>query len=770
MMNLEIVRDDEEINADRVGFDLSAPSGRPLHDCFDSFRSVNIIALVINEYHLFEYLYGLQFIRTIEEILKESLQMAMTPIKDKTKSVLDILTMVNGEYLILFPNPPEEAVNLPDEAYALKLGIQNEINKKAIQLTGQKIELGVGYAVIVNCEDRQKRKRSYLKAMNDARCLGRRNLDINELKVAHQFREILEAGRIAAHYQPIFDMVSGRIMGWEALSRGPEGTSFYSPLMLFDIAEQLGLIFALEKLCREKAINRLGRISNEEKLFLNIHPRTVVDPSFSPGKTLELITRVGLTPENVVFEITERHSIKDFALFHQTIDHYRSQGFKVALDDMGTGYSGLSNIAELRPDFIKIDMSLVRGIDRNPTKRALLETFITFANKIGSKIIAEGIETKAEASCLIDIGTHFGQGFYLGKPQYPKSELNFNMEELRLINMESLGRLTCSVPIGQLSEIVEPIDPADPVRSAQICFEKDRTRASIVVATKGKPLGLIMDYHLGRKLSGLYGVPLYYNRPISIIMDPNPLIVDKVTPLEQVAKMAMSRDKLKTYDDIIVTQNELLQGVVSVQKILDHLAKVNIEMAKGTNPLSGLPGNVAIERELENRLKQDQPFALIYADLDNFKVYNDTYGFKKGDQIILLTAKILDWAGKRHGHRDDFLAHIGGDDFVLITSPESAERICLGVVRLFKRLSGACYNASDQERGWIRAKGRDGQDREFPLVSISLAIVDCCGKCTLVDIGERSAEVKKYAKSKPGNCFVRDRRAPLGTKETQLPV
>ncbi|MBF0508701.1 MAG: EAL domain-containing protein, partial [Deltaproteobacteria bacterium] len=467
-----------------------------------------------------------------------------------------------------------------------------------IQLTGQRINLGIGYAVSDESDDWQRRRRRYLKAMNDARCGALKNLDTIELEVAHQFRKILESGRIEAHYQPIFDMTSGCIMGWEALSRGPKGTPFHSPLMLFDLAEELGLLFALEKVCRETAIANLGKISNGQKLFLNIHPRTVVDSSFNHGKTLELLSRVGFQPENVVFEITERHSIKDFPLFNQNIDHYRKQGFKIALDDTGTGYSGLSSIAELRPDFIKMDMSLIRDIDRNPIKRALLETFVSLANKIGSKIIAEGIETKAEASCLMDIGTHFGQGFFLDKPQYPKSESSFKMEEIRLVNMESLERLTCSTPIAQLVKFSEPIEPEAQVRDLRDYFEKNPSQASLVVAAEGKPLGLIMGYHLGRKLSGQYGIALYHNRPAALVMDHDPLIVDKATPLEEVARMSMSRDSLKTYDDIIVTHDELFLGTVSVQNILNHLAKLQVEMAKGTNPLSGLPGNVALETVL----------------------------------------------------------------------------------------------------------------------------------------------------------------------------
>ena len=126
--------------------------------------------------------------------------------------------------------------------------------------------------------------------------------------------------------------------------------------MLFDFAEQSGKLFALERLCREKALQNLGAMAQGQKLFLNIHPKTMADPEFTHGQTLELIEEAGLSPENVVFEITERHSINEFALFPRKLDHYRSQGYLVAVDDAGAGYSGLTSVAQIRPEFIKIDM------------------------------------------------------------------------------------------------------------------------------------------------------------------------------------------------------------------------------------------------------------------------------------------------------------------------------------------------------------------------------------------------------------------------------
>jgi diguanylate cyclase (GGDEF)-like protein len=247
-------------------------------------------------------------------------------------------------------------------------------------------------------------------------------------------------------------------------------------------------------------------------------------------------------------------------------------------------------------------------------------------------------------------------------------------------------------------------------------------------------------------------------------MDTTPLVVDADCSVETVAKQAMNRDSEKIYDDIIVIdQAGVLLGIVSVQKMLDTLAQVHVELAKGSNPLTGLPGNVSIEMEISLRAKNQTPSSLIYVDLDNFKVYNDVYGFANGDRVILLTSKVL-----REAVNDcdptAFLGHVGGDDFMVISAPEAADCIGERVVKAFEREAPAMYNEQDRDAGFVLAKGRDGVMAKFPFVSLSVGVVDCLFTYPFSseELSRRTAEVKKFAKSRPGNSYVRDRRSALG--------
>jgi diguanylate cyclase (GGDEF)-like protein len=720
-----------------------------------TYHGLSIFIFRLKDFTLCRELYGDHVAEELENLLitalssHESAHPAAPP--------RHALRVAAGEALLIRCPGHAGDTLLMDQAFSLKVTLQSALRKHTVSSLGREFEIEVGFALLPESTIFE-RERVFHEAIEDARRMAQGGIDLEAVKLSSIFRSIIRNGQIRMLFQPIYDFKNGTVMAWEALARGPRGSEFESPAILFDFAEQFGQLFALEQACRSKAMETVGGLATGQRLFLNIHPRTVVDPTFAPGKTLELLEAHGLSPEDIVFEITERHCIKDFTSFHKTLDHYRSQGFRIAVDDAGTGYSGLSTVAALKPDFIKVDMSLVRDVDKDPVRRALMETMVTLAGRIGSEIIAEGIETKGEARALTEIGVHYGQGYFLSRPHFPKPETHLDMKELTPLKSDTFSRLSCSIPIGHLAQKTITVSPRTPVQSVQRIFTTSPSLSSVVVVDDGMPLGLVMGYSLDRHLATMYGRALYADKPVSVIMDSAPMIVDEREPVESVAKNANTREMLKAYDEVIVTGCGQFAGVVTVQKMLTTLAQVQVEMAKGTNPLTGIPGNVALEKEIETRLKRGSPFCMLYADLDNFKVYNDVYGFKDGDLVILLLGRILTWAIARHGHSGDFLAHIGGDDFVAMVNPEQAERICLAVIRCFKRLIMKCYHAQDRERGWIKGKGRDGREQQFPLVSVSIGIMDCIAPCSLQALGEKAAQIKGYAKSQPGNVYVRDRR------------
>ncbi len=287
------------------------------------------------------------------------------------------------------------------------------------------------------------------------------------------------------------------------------------------------------------------------------------------------------------------------------------------------------------------------------------------------------------------------------------------------------------------------------------------TLQGIVVTEEQRPVGLVMKNELYYLLGSRYGVPLYYNRPVRALMDKAPLIVDAGLSLEAVSHQAMARQEDKQYDLIIVTKDGRYWGTVSIIDLLRHITDRQIRTAANANPLTGLPGNLAITERLQNLVHANEPFAVLYVDIDNFKAFNDKYGFEHGDNALRLTGSILQQAitALSDGHAD-FLGHIGGDDFIIISRPEKAEALCQSVIARFDREIRGLYAPDDLARGYITIPNRRGIDENFPVTTLSIAVIDNCDRrfANYLEIGEIAAQLKSKAKAMPGSVYLTDRR------------
>ena len=211
-------------------------------------------------------------------------------------------------------------------------------------------------------------------------------------------------------YHPIVVTETREIFGYEALARGVM-RSLRSPEVMFDVAAEADLVWELSRLCRARAIEGIDtRLQPDELLFINVDPHDFSDPAFNENEVK--------SPERVVLEITERTAIKDYPKFRERLRAFRERGLRFAVDDAGSGYAGLGSIANLEPDFIKLDISLINAIDTNFIKQNLVETMVKFANDHGAKVIAEGVERAEEFNAVHELGVHLVQGFFLHRPSH----------------------------------------------------------------------------------------------------------------------------------------------------------------------------------------------------------------------------------------------------------------------------------------------------------------------------------------------------------------
>ncbi len=223
---------------------------------------------------------------------------------------------------------------------------------------------------------------------------------------------------IVPHFQPIVDLVTGDVLGYELLSRG--NGPLRSPMALFEHARRNGRTWELERTCRVAALRAIGALSPTARaqhlFFLNVSPDVLENPRFVAGFTLAALEECGVSQSRIVIEVTERVSITDYARFEAVIAHYAGQGFRIALDDFGSGHSGLVTLISSRPHYLKLDMAVTRGVHRDSYKQMIVKSVVALAQNIGAELVAEGVETWDELESLVTYGVRYAQGFLLGRP------------------------------------------------------------------------------------------------------------------------------------------------------------------------------------------------------------------------------------------------------------------------------------------------------------------------------------------------------------------
>jgi EAL domain-containing protein (putative c-di-GMP-specific phosphodiesterase class I) len=262
------------------------------------------------------------------------------------------------------------------------------------------------------------------RAMEQARQEAQLNVLLDARRRRKRFFDVLLKGEIRSIYEPIVQLSTVDVFGYEALVRGTGPDQLASPADLFAAAEDSGLTFEFDCLCRETALKTAQmRVAQGQKLFLNCLLSWVHDTNFHGENLQRTLDMARLSPSDIVFEISERESIDNFDYLRRARDHYGNLGFLIALDDTGVGYSSLESVMKLSPDFIKVDMSLVKGVHQDKPRQELLRALQSVASKLGTVMIAEGIETEGERDVLLDIGIPLGQGFLFTKsPRFAREE------------------------------------------------------------------------------------------------------------------------------------------------------------------------------------------------------------------------------------------------------------------------------------------------------------------------------------------------------------
>ena len=281
----------------------------------------------------------------------------------------------------------------------------------------------------IRFDSKYRLERLIYRGIQEARDQVTRKTVKAEIRGGELLQDAIARRDIFPVFQPVFDLASGEMIGMEALSRGPRGSEFESGETLFSLAERTELLVPLERVCRQRSLEAAAYANPKQQIFLNLSPAAASDPEFLGPLFQEQVQSLGIEPDRIVLEITERTYAVYEGLFREVLSKFRQQNFRIAVDDVGTGYSNLSSLAEIEPDYLKFDNVFVRGIDRRRVKQDLLEALMSFARKMKTKVIAEGIESKEELKVLQTLGVPYGQGFLLARPM-PLAEIE-NVQRIR---------------------------------------------------------------------------------------------------------------------------------------------------------------------------------------------------------------------------------------------------------------------------------------------------------------------------------------------------
>ena len=324
-----------------------------------------------------------------------------------------MVSFTNDDDFIFFHVPASGVAAATDsEITEMTTRLQRHVGAKIEEAHGEDIaalfDIYVGRAhLYYNPKIRLERLiyRGIREAANASRSLEQRE---RSRRVA-DLRTSLRDRMVYVDYHPIVVAATREIFGYEALARGQMRT-LRSPEVMFDVAAEADLIWELSRLCRARALEGMNRLlAPGQLLFLNVDPHDFTDPAFTEQEVTD--------PSRVVIEITERTAIKDYPKFRERLKAFRDMGYRFAVDDAGSGYAGLGSIANLEPDFIKLDISLINAIDTNFIKQNLVQTMVRFAEDHNAMVIAEGVERAEEFKTVQELGVHLVQGFFLHRPQ-----------------------------------------------------------------------------------------------------------------------------------------------------------------------------------------------------------------------------------------------------------------------------------------------------------------------------------------------------------------
>jgi EAL domain-containing protein (putative c-di-GMP-specific phosphodiesterase class I)/GGDEF domain-containing protein len=404
---------------DRVtGLPSCAAVVEEVRNLVDRRRHVGVLHFQLLDLDLVESLYGWQVFDRILARAAAGLSACLG--QELPPGTVLALNAIAGERLLAFvPHGPDgrdvDGVFLGRTAAAVAHRLAEIFEGEEFGGLAPRLHVREGWALL--SEDPFYRfERRVQAAVEEARTQSERRKHRRERAEAAELKRILAEASLSAVFQPVVDLLSGEVLGHEGFVRGPEEGLLGSPSALFQMSASEGVARDLDRLARRTVLRQAAAVAPSGMLFVNVLPEGLADPEWHEGLARELLEAAGIAPDHVVLEVSERAADAEPRGLPEAWQALRRAGFRLGLDDVGTGFSSLASVERMRPDFLKVDATIVRELHLHLIKQDVVTSVLHVADRLGSTVVAEGVETEEEAAMLRRLGARYAQGHLFAPP------------------------------------------------------------------------------------------------------------------------------------------------------------------------------------------------------------------------------------------------------------------------------------------------------------------------------------------------------------------
>ncbi|UPG94366.1 GGDEF domain-containing protein [Luteibacter aegosomatissinici] len=565
--------------------------------------------------------------------------------------------------------------------------------------------------------------------------------------------QVLSGAALSAVFQPVIRVDDGEVVAYEGLIRCAAPQLELTPTDLLDLARARGRLGEFELMAAHRVAERFVALGLPGRLLVNLSAQAVMHEGLGADDVIAALSVPGLDLGRVTIELTERDIVENAARLAHALGFLRARGVRIALDDFGNGHSNFEMWNEIHPEVVKIDRYLINGLASSAERLAIVRALCSVAETLGADLVGEGVEDEADLRMLRELGIPYAQGFLIARPSSePAGDIAEHLAS-------AFARTHVPVPpqpVGPVSArpftaghmLVEapPVAPRQSNDDVADIFVAHPRLHAVAVVDAGVPVGIINRRTFTERMAQPFARELYGRKPCTSFMHAEPLVCPEDMPLQSMADILRGEDQRYLSDGFVITSGGMYLGLGTGESLVRRVTEIRVEAARYANPLTFLPGNLPVTEHIHRLLQAARPFAVAYFDLDNFKPFNDQYGYFRGDEMIRLLAGVLTGDLRQDA---DFVGHIGGDDFMVVFQGMDWPARCDAMRQRFNASAGALFDEGDRVRGGIDSEDRHGHRRFFPITTVAVGVA-CFGDAFPADaemVASLAASAKRVAKN-----------------------